>query len=146
MGFVSQMQTLMLTTTAICYSCIAPLILIFAGLGMLFTYVVYKYNLIYSFDSDLDTKGLLYPKALQHLMIGLYLAEVCLIGLFGLQSAFGPVVLMLTFLIFTALVHMSLSDAVSPLMYNLPRTLALDDKDLAGDDEPSGIHADARHG
>jgi len=102
---------------------------------MLFTYVVYKYNLIYSFDSDLDTKGLVYPRALMHLMIGLYLAEICLIGLFSLQSAFGPVLLMLIFLVFTGLVHISLSDAVSPLLYNLPRTLALDDKDLAGDDE-----------
>jgi len=104
---------------------------------MLFTYVVYKYNLVYSFDSDLDTKGLVYPRALMQLMFGLYLAEICLIGLFSLQSAFGPVLLMLIFLVFTALVHMSLSDAVSPLLYNLPRTLALDDKDLAGDDEPA---------
>jgi len=120
---------------AISYTCIAPLILLFAGLGMCFTYLVYKYNLMYSWDSDLDTKGLLYPRALMHLMVGLYLAQICLIGLFSLQSAFGPVFLMLVFLIFSILVHISLNDAVSPLLYNLPRTLALEDKDLAGEDD-----------
>jgi calcium permeable stress-gated cation channel len=121
-------------TVAICYTCIAPLILAFAGLGMCCTYLVYKYNLIYSFDSELDTKGLLYPQALMHLLVGLYLAEICLIGLFALQSAFAPLLLMILFLIFTALVHISLNDAFNPLLTNLPRTLALEDEDLAGED------------
>jgi calcium permeable stress-gated cation channel len=120
---------------AISYSCIAPLILLFAALGMLFVRISYKYNLLYSWDSDLDTQGLVYPRALLHLMYGLYMAEICLIGLFGLQSAVGPVLLMALFLIFTGLVHVSLMDAVDPLLYSLPRTLALGDKDLVEGDE-----------
>ncbi len=116
---------------AISYTCISPLILAFAGIGMVCTYQVYKYNLLYAYDTDRDSKGLHYPRALMHLMIGLYVAEICLIGLFSIQAAIGPVVMMAAFLVFTLLVHMSLNDAVSPLLYNLPRTLALDDKDLA---------------
>ncbi|OAA55260.1 DUF221 domain protein [Niveomyces insectorum RCEF 264] len=116
---------------AISYTCIAPLILAFAAVGLCCTYQVYKYNLVYCYDSDTDSKGLHYPRALMHLMIGLYLAEICLIGLFSIQAAIGPVVLMVMFLIFTMLVHLSLNDAVSPLLYSLPRTLALEDKDLA---------------
>ena len=116
---------------AISYTCIAPLILVFAGVGMLVVYQVYKYNLLYAYDSDRDSLGLHYPRGLIHLMIGLYLAQICLIGLFGLQAAVGPVVMMIMFLVFTALVHVSLNDAVTPLLYNLPRTLALEDKDLA---------------
>ncbi|EPE09810.1 hypothetical protein F503_07586 [Ophiostoma piceae UAMH 11346] len=116
---------------AISYTCIAPLILIFAGVGMLVVYQVYKYNLLYAYDSDRDSTGLHYPRGLMHLMIGLYLAQVCLIGLFGLQAAVGPVIMIIMFLVFTVLVHISLNDAVTPLLYNLPLTLALEDKDLA---------------
>jgi hypothetical protein len=105
------------------------LILVFAGLGMLFVSYVYRYSLIYVYDSSYDTKGLFYPRALMQLMMGLYVAEICLIGLFGLKSAFGPLVLMLIFFVFTALVHISLHEAVTPLLYNLPRTLALE-KDI----------------
>ncbi|KAK0639756.1 hypothetical protein B0T16DRAFT_423705 [Cercophora newfieldiana] len=111
---------------ALSYSCIAPLVLLFAGLGMWFLSYTYRYNIIYVYDSDLDTLGLFYPRALMQLMFGLYVAEICLIGLFALKSALGPVLLMLIFFIFTALVHISLSEAVSPLLANLPRTLALE--------------------
>lgn len=115
---------------AISYSCIAPLILAFAALGFGFTYLVYKYDLIYSLNSDLDTKGLVYPQALVQLMVGLYLAQVCLIGLFTLQSAFGPMGLMLILLILSIVFHISLNDAFQPLFSGFPRTLTLDEKDL----------------
>lgn len=110
----------------------------FAGLGMFFISYVYRYGLLYVYDSSLDTKGLFYPRALMQLMTGLYIAEICLIGLFALKSAVGPLLLMAIFFIFTALVHISLNDAVTPLLYNLPRTLALE-KDIgpiAEDERP----------
>jgi len=92
----------------------------------LFLSYTYRYNVIYVYDSDLDTLGLFYPRALMQLMFGLYVAEICLIGLFALKSAIGPVLLMLIFFIFTALVHISLNEAVTPLLFSLPRTLALE--------------------
>lgn len=98
---------------------------------MCIIYAVYRYNLMYCFESDIDTKGLLYPRALTQLIVGLYLAQICLVGLFALHSGFIPMILMVLFLVFTVLVHLSLNDAVSPLLYNLPRTLALHDKDLS---------------
>lgn len=94
-------------------------------------YVIYRYNMIYCFESDIDTKGLLYPRALMQLIVGLYMAEICMIGLFALHSGFVQMVLMVLFLVFTYLVHVSIDDAVSPLLYKLPRTLALHDKDLS---------------
>jgi hypothetical protein len=69
---------------------------------------------------------LLYPRAWKHLLTGIYLAEICMLGLFGLQNAFGPLLLMIVLLIVTILVHMSLNDAMGPLMYALPKTLCLD--------------------
>lgn len=112
---------------ALAYSCISPLILVFAGFGMLFVSYVYRYSLIYVHDdSELDTKGLLYPRALLHLMVGLYIAEICLIGLFALKKAFGPMLLMILFFGFCAITHWSLSSALSPLLASLPQTLALE--------------------
>lgn len=98
-----------------------------------FIYFVYKYNLIYSYDADIDTKGLLYPNALMQLFVGLYLSEVCLIGLFALHTALGPLLLMILFLVFTAMIHLSLSNALGPLLNNLPRTLCLQDQSLSED-------------
>lgn len=143
---------------ALAYSCISPLILVFAGFGMLFVGVVYRYSLIYIHDdSQLDTKGLLYPRALLHLMVGLYIAEICLIGLFALKKAFGPMLLMILFFGFCAITHYSLSSALSPLLASLPQTLALEKQhgqiaeDGDGDDHiipsqptpgPGGLAAD----
>lgn len=93
---------------------------------MSFLYFTYKYNILYVYSSELDTLGLFYPRALMHLMFGLYVAEICLIGLFALRAALGPVFLMLVFFIFTAIVHLSLNEAVTPLLANLPRSLALE--------------------
>ena len=93
---------------------------------MFMTQMIWKYNLMYVLDSEMDSKGLFYPQALIHLTIGLYLAEICLIGLFALKSAFAPLALMVLFFIFTGLVHFSLSDAIAPLLLNLPQTLSLE--------------------
>lgn len=124
---------------ALSYTCIAPLVLLFAGLGMFFVMWVYRYCIIYVFDSRFDTKGLFYPRALMQLLFGLYLAELCLIGLFALQKGIGPLMLMLIFFIFTGLVHISLNSALSPLLYNLPRTLVVEKdtgEQIASDETP----------
>jgi calcium permeable stress-gated cation channel len=117
---------------AISYSCIAPLILGFSTAGMMFIYVIYRYNLLFIYNTNIDTRGLVYPKALLQLLMGLYLAEVCMIGLFAIQKALGPMILMIAFFIACILIHMSLDDAVSPLLYNLPRTLALESEEKSG--------------
>ncbi|KAF0327437.1 duf221 domain-containing protein [Colletotrichum asianum] len=117
---------------AISYSCIAPVVLGFATAGFSCIYLVYKYNLMYVSSASIDTRGLVYPRALMHLLVGLYLATICLIGLFVLREAYIPMVLMVAFLVFTALVHISLREAVSPLLYNIPRALALEMEELDG--------------
>ncbi|KAK4065985.1 uncharacterized protein Triagg1_8294 [Trichoderma aggressivum f. europaeum] len=113
---------------ALSYACIAPLILIFSAGGMAFIGLVWKYNLIYVFDTTTDSKGLFYPRALQQLIIGLYLAEICLIGLLILNRAFGPMGIVITLLLLTGLVHFLLRDAILPLMWNLPQTLAVEEQ------------------
>jgi len=114
----------------IVYSCIAPLVLGFATIGMGLFYLAYKYNVLFVTDAQIDTKGLIYPRALQQLMTGVYLAEICLIGLFAIATTPGPVVLMVIFLIFTALFHIALNSALDPLLYNLPKTLEAEEESI----------------
>ncbi|RFU29431.1 hypothetical protein B7463_g6882, partial [Scytalidium lignicola] len=115
---------------AISYSVIAPVVLGFASAGLLLVYAAYRYNILYVYDSEFDTRGLCYPRALKQSIIGLYFAEICLFGLFTIQNAFGPVVIIVGLLIFTILVHMSLDNALGPLLYNLPQTLAVEEEDF----------------
>lgn len=89
--------------------------------------MVYRYNLIYVYDSEIDTRGLVYPRALMQMLLGLYFAEVCLIGLFSLRGAFVPVVLTVVLLVVTALVHTSLVEALGPLLSSLPKSLTVEE-------------------
>jgi len=120
---------------AICYAAIAPLVLGFAAIGLFFFYFAYRYNLMYVTNSNVNTGGLVYPRALQQLFIGLYVAEVCLIGLFAISvgtslGALGPLILMILMLIFTALYQISYNSAIAPLLAYLPKTLEAEERRL----------------
>jgi calcium permeable stress-gated cation channel len=56
-------------------------------------------------------------------MTGVYISEVCLIGLFAINTAPGPIVLMGVFLVFTAIYHAMIRDALKPLTQYLPDSL-----------------------
>ncbi|KAF2162622.1 hypothetical protein M409DRAFT_68935 [Zasmidium cellare ATCC 36951] len=120
---------------AICYAAIAPLVLGFATIGLFLFYGAYRYNLLFVSNAVIDTKGLVYPRALQHLFVGLYVAEVCLIGLFAIATgssigALGPLILMIVFLVFTALYQISLNSAMGPLLTYLPKSLDAEEQRL----------------
>lgn len=91
--------------------------------------------------------------------MGVYLATICLIGLFGTAAAPGPIVLMVVFLVFIILFHVSLNSAIDPLLVYLPKSLETEeeyllaledghplDSDLAGPEYPGKHPATAHHG
>lgn len=127
---------------AITYSIIAPLVLGFATIGMYLIYLAYRYNLLFVFNCDIDTKGLVYPRALQQTTTGIYLSLICLIGLFGIKTAIGPLVLTVVFLIFIALFHISLNSAVDPLLKYLPKSMEVEEESLLAleDGNPDSAH------
>lgn len=100
---------------AIAYSCIAPLVLGFATVGIALYYLSYKYQFLYVCQSKIDTKGECYKRALQQMMTGVYLAQVCLIGLFGARKAPGPTAFMIVFLVLTAIVNFLVDRMFKPL-------------------------------
>lgn len=95
-------------------------------------YLAFRYNILFVTDSQIDTKGLIYPRALQQLLTGVYIAEICLIGLFAIATAIGPLICMIIFLVFTALFHVSLNSALGPLLYNLPKSLEAEEESIRG--------------
>lgn len=121
--------------TALTYSCIAPLVLGFAALGFLLLYVAFRYNMIYALDVTLiNTQGQSYAKAMNQLTTGVYLLEVCLIGLFAISSAsskvaIGCLVLMVIFLVFTIVFHVFLNRAIA----GLQKSVSHDGGPMAGD-------------
>lgn len=115
---------------ALTYSCIAPLVLGFAFIGLYLVYQAYRYNFLFVYDMEIDTKGLVYPRALQHLITGIYLAEICMIGLFAIRGIPGPLVIMIIFTILTVISHMSLNEALAPLTSFLPRSLDTEEEHL----------------
>ncbi|KAI0506830.1 hypothetical protein F5B22DRAFT_432230 [Xylaria bambusicola] len=109
---------------SITYATIAPLMLGFATIGISIFYFAWRYNIFFVTDTQIDTRGLIYPRALKQLFVGVYIAELSMVGIFGASAAIGPAILMVIFLIFTALLHITINNAIDPLLYNLPRTLA----------------------
>ncbi|PSR81878.1 hypothetical protein BD289DRAFT_30214 [Coniella lustricola] len=122
-----------ITVIAIVYAVIAPLCLGFSTIGMFLFYIAWRYNVLFVTDTGIDTRGLIYPRAVKQLFTGVYLSELCLIGLFGASVAIGPLVLMVAFLIFTVLFHISLNNAVNPLLYNLPQSLMAEEESRRAD-------------
>ncbi|KAB8760607.1 hypothetical protein FH972_026599 [Carpinus fangiana] len=120
---------------AICYTCIAPLVAAFAAIGLYFFYLAYRYNFLFVWGVESDTKGLMYARSLQQLFVGIYLAQLCMIGLFAIgvgnsKGALGPLILMIILIVITALYHMSLNAALNPLLRYLPKTLETEERRL----------------
>lgn len=128
---------------AICYAVIAPLVLAFAAIGIYLFYFAYRYNMMFVSNSNIDTKGMVYPQALNHIFVGLYIAEACLVGYFAIRTgtslgALGPLILMILMLIFTALYQISLNSALGPLLNYLPKSLDAEERHLLSKDSDNG--------
>lgn len=105
---------------AIVYSCIAPLVLGFALAGFTLFYATYRYLMLYTNNAKLEMKGTAHARALQQLLTGVYVAELCLIGLFGARNAKGPSILMTVFFILTIIQHLTVNKYLVPLETYMP--------------------------
>ncbi|KAJ2901957.1 uncharacterized protein MKZ38_001147 [Zalerion maritima] len=120
----------LITVICITYAGIAPLVSGFALLGIALFYLAYRYNILFVTDTQIDTHGLIYPRAIKQLLVGVYLAELCMIGLFGASKAFGQLVLMVIFLVITVLYTITIFKALNPLLYNLPQSLQVAEESM----------------
>ncbi|KAJ5663432.1 hypothetical protein N7507_004163 [Penicillium longicatenatum] len=119
-----------LASIGLIYSVVAPLILVFNVITFGLFWFVYRYNTLYVTKFRFDTGGLLFPRAISQLFTGLYIMEICLIGLFflvqnedGKVACKGQGIIMCFVLALTFGYQMLLSDAFGPLLRYLPITL-----------------------
>ncbi|KAJ7664278.1 hypothetical protein B0H17DRAFT_991245 [Mycena rosella] len=115
------------------YSIISPIINGFACFTFFAFYHLYKYLFLWQFEQppSSDTGGLFFPKAITHLFVGLYIQQICLIGLFFLAqnqnnkpSATPQGALMVVLMAFTFLFQTLINDSYGPLTHALPLSLA----------------------
>ena len=136
----------MLTTTpilfaALAYSIISPIINGLSVATFFLLYQLWKYLFLWQLDTDpaTETGGQYFPKAMQHIFVGLYIQQICLAALFflardqtGAASAVPEGALMIVLIAFTAFFHVIINNSYGPLIKFLPLTLA--DMTYAKDD------------
>lgn len=110
---------------ALAYSCISPLILGFACVGFTLIYGAYRYSALFTLGTNVSTQGKAYGRALQQLTTGIYISEICLIGLFAIGTAsskqsIGPLVLEIIFLVATIAWQVWLGRSLKNMEKNLP--------------------------
>lgn len=122
-----------LACIGIVYSVISPLIMVFNICTFSLFWLVYRYNLLYVNNFRYDTGGLLFPRAINQLFTGIYVMEICLIGLFFLVrdaqdqvACFPQAITMIVVTILTVIYQYTLNSAFGPLFKYLPITLEAD--------------------
>ncbi|KAI0250626.1 hypothetical protein BJV78DRAFT_1283057 [Lactifluus subvellereus] len=115
------------------YSIISPIINGLAFAVFFLFYLLYKYLFTWVNDQPQsgDTGGLFFPKAIQHIFVGLYIQQLCLCALFFLArddhkspSAIPEGALMVVLIVLTAFFQNTILNSYGPLIKFLPLTLA----------------------
>lgn len=97
----------LLVVLFVVYAIISPILLIFSTFALALMYMAYLYLTTYVYGHPtIDMRGRNYPKALFQTFVGLYLAEICCLGLFIMSKSWGPVVLEAVMLVVTVLAHL----------------------------------------
>lgn len=109
-----------LACITLAYSIISPMILLFAMFAFLLVYIAYSYNLTYVFVECADTRGLHYPRALFQTFTGIYLGQICLLGIYAVGKGWAPIALQLIGIIFTIFCHIHLSQSFDHLFNVVP--------------------------
>ncbi|KAL2257406.1 hypothetical protein VTK26DRAFT_214 [Humicola hyalothermophila] len=114
---------------ALIYSIVAPLISLFAIITFSLLWVAHRYNMLYVTRFKTDTGGVLYPRAINQTFTGLYVMELCMIGLFflardvdGEATCVPQGIIMVITLILTILYQYVLNSSFGPLLRYLPIT------------------------
>lgn len=114
---------------ALIYCIIAPLISVFAIITFSLLWLAQRYAMVYVNRFEVDTGGILYPRAINQTFTGIYFMELCMAGLFFITkdhegkfacTAHGAV--MMTVLVLTIIYQILLNMSFSPLFRYLPIT------------------------
>ncbi|ORY07578.1 DUF221-domain-containing protein [Basidiobolus meristosporus CBS 931.73] len=114
------------------YSTIAPLLLIFVTLYFLIFYFVYHHQFQYVYDfSKFQSGGLLLPKAMYQMFVGLYIFHLTLAGLVSAKGAYAQLVMQIILLVITIAANLYGLRGFGPLIKYLPINV-VEDSSLVG--------------
>ncbi|KAG1862099.1 hypothetical protein DFJ58DRAFT_776452 [Suillus subalutaceus] len=123
----------LLVVITFAYSIISPVINGLACATFFLFYLLYKYLFLYKYTQppSADTGGLFFPKAIQHVFVGMYVQQLCLCALFflvqdpdGKRGALPEGVLMVVLIILTVGYHAIINSSFGPLTKAFPLSLA----------------------
>ncbi|KAF8532450.1 hypothetical protein JB92DRAFT_2688545 [Gautieria morchelliformis] len=123
----------LLVVITIGYSVISPIINGLAVATFFLFYMLYKYLFTWQLQMNPagDSGGLFFPRAINHVFVGVYVQQVCLCALFflaqndrGKQAAVPEGALMVVLIVVTAFFQNILNTSYTPLLKALPLTLA----------------------
>lgn len=129
---------------ALAYSCISPLVLGFAAVGLSLFYFSYRYTLLFMVVPKIETRGKCYTRALQQILAGIYIGELCLIGLFGLRKAKGPSAMLVVLFLATVAYHALTNRYLNPLEDHFPDEVLSTDSEN-GEQDPLLSAAEEGH-
>lgn len=119
-----------LASIGLIYCIISPLIMVFNVLTFSLFWFVYRYNTLYVTKFRFDTGGLLFPTAINQLFTGLYIMEVCLIGMFFLVrdqydklACQWQAIIMIVVFVLTIIYQWLLNKEFNPLFLYLPMSI-----------------------
>ncbi|KZP25055.1 DUF221-domain-containing protein [Athelia psychrophila] len=122
--------TTLLVVIGLGYSIIAPVINGLVCVCFLFFYMLYKYLFLWVLEqpASADTGGLFFPKAINHIFVGLYVQQVLLAALFFLAAKGKPTpipegALMVVLILVTAIFQGMINNSYGPLLHSLPLSL-----------------------
>ncbi|KAG8794642.1 hypothetical protein FRC12_022951 [Ceratobasidium sp. 428] len=123
----------LITVIGITYSIISPIINGLICVSFFLFYQVWKYLFLWQMGQPEagDTGGLFFPKAMQHVFVGLYIQQICMAALFFLArdqnnkpSAIPQGALMVALIAITIGFNLIIRSSYAPLTHPLPLTLA----------------------
>ncbi|KAK9376595.1 uncharacterized protein V1513DRAFT_410665 [Lipomyces chichibuensis] len=114
----------------IVYTIISPLIMPMCLITFSLFYIAYRYMFIYCNYNQVDSAGLYFHRAINQLFTGVYVMELCLIGLFflvrdeNLKASCTPhAIIMIIVFFFTAIYQIVLNNSFGPHFTYLPISL-----------------------
>ncbi|KAK9236754.1 hypothetical protein V1525DRAFT_362281 [Lipomyces kononenkoae] len=114
----------------IVYTIISPLIMPMCLIAFSLFYIAYRYMFMYCNYNKVDSGGLYFHRAINQLFTGVYVMELCLVGLFFLvrdsdsrPSCTAQAIIMIVVFIFTAIYQFVLNNSFGPLFTYLPVSL-----------------------
>ncbi len=115
---------LLILTVCLTYACLAPLILIAGVIFFSMSYVVYKHQILYVYETGFETGGSFFPAAFRRFIFALFTAQATMIGMFLLKGGMMQVYAIGALMVATFYFKYKMREMWEPVAASLPLEIA----------------------